>query len=412
MTDQVPQVSRPQAATGPEPATGPHVASWRLPAAITARLQGWRDRLLLSPAFHRAVFAVPGLRGLARRETRALFDICAGFVYSQVLLACVRLDLFAMLRAGPLSLTEISGRTGLPEASIERLATAAVSLRLLSWRHGDPVSGRHLGLGTLGTAIALDPSIAAMVEHHATLYVDLFDPVALLQPDKPKTGMSAYWPYTTAERPASLSDGDVATYTELMATSQRMISAEVVAAYDFTRHRKLLDVGGGNGTFIAAVAKAAPSLDLCLFDLPAVAAIAGQRLAEQGLTGRATAVGGDFYRDPLPGGADIVTLVRVLFDHDDASAVKILRAVHQCLPESGTLLIAEPMSGAAGAGPVMDAYFSFYLLAMGRGRSRSASDFIRLLEEAGFASARLVTPRNPLLVSLIAAAPAKRADKL
>lgn len=371
------------------------------------RAAALRDRLLLDPAFHDRVFRTPGLRNLARRETRALFDICAGFVYTQVLLACVRLDLFAKLRNGPRTVAELAESTKLAESSIERLVTAAISLRLLSAR-----SGNRVGLGTLGAAVAMDPSIAAMVEHHTTLYVDLYDPVALLSSEKPATGMAAYWPYAAADRPAALSESDVATYTALMATSQKMIAAEVVAAYDFSRHRRLLDVGGGDGTFVSAVASVAPQLQLTLFDLPAVAAIAAGRFNSTGLSGRAAAVGGDFYRDRLPAGADIVTLVRVLFDHDDASALSILRAARLALSSGGTLLIAEPMSGAAGAGPVMDAYFSFYLLAMGRGRSRSAREFEELLTEAGFSSARVVIPRNPLLVSLVTAVPTSQAQNM
>lgn len=377
----------------------------RLVAPLTRGFEGWRERLLLNPRFHDRVFATPVLRGIARRETRALFDICAGFVYSQVLLACVRLRLFEVLRDRPLTTGEIAERTGIPADSIERLVVAAVSLRLLSRRSED-----RYGLGTLGAAIALDPSIAAMVEHHATLYRDLQDPIALLGPDKPDTGMSAYWRYTSTQQPGALSQDEVATYTALMATSQRMIAAEVIAAYDFARHRKLLDVGGGDGTFVSAVARVAPKLELALFDLPAVAEIASSRLAGEGLTDRATVIGGDFYRDSLPSGADIVTLVRVLFDHDDASALRILKAARAALKANGTLLIAEPMAGAAGAGPVMDAYFSFYLLAMGKGRSRSAADFSRLLLEAGFTAPRGLSPRNPLIVSLLTAHPAAERD--
>ncbi|MBX9927077.1 MAG: methyltransferase [Hyphomicrobiaceae bacterium] len=407
-------MSNPAAGFGSRPATrgqevpnGDAAPRTGLRARVADRLAQLRDKLLLDQRFHDAVFRIPGIRGLARRETRALFDICAGFVYTQVLLACVRLGLFPMLRDGPLTAAEISARTGLPAASVERLAAAAVSLRLLSRR-----SGGRIGLGTLGAAIAKDGSIAAMVEHHATLYVDLYDPVALLGSNKPKTAMSAYWPYTNVDRPAALSDGDVASYTALMSTSQRMIAAEVVAAYDFTRHQRLLDIGGGDGTFIATVAGAAPGLSMTLFDLPAVAAIAQKRFEADGIGSRATAVGGDFYRDTLPAGADVVTLVRVLFDHDDTSAVAILKAARAAMAPEATLVIAEPMSGARGAGPVMDAYFSFYLLAMGKGRSRSVNDFMRLLRATGFGDCRCVEPRNPLLVSLITALPTNMAEIL
>ena len=75
----------------------------------------------------------------------------------------------------------------------------------------------------------------------------------------------------------------------------------------------------------------------------------------------------------MPQGADIVSLIRVIHDHDDAAALTILRAARQALPPGGTLLLAEPMADTRGAEPV-GAYFNFYLLAMGSGRPRRAEE--------------------------------------
>jgi demethylspheroidene O-methyltransferase len=170
----------------------------------------------------------------------------------------------------------------------------------------------------------------------------------------------------------------------------------VLDAYPLGRHRCLLDVGGGDGTFLAAAAERVPGLRLILFDLPAVAEQARARFATAGLGARAAAVGGDFRSDPLPEGADIVSLVRVVHDHDDAGALALLRAVRRVLPAGGTLLVAEPMSDSRGAEPVGDAYFAFYLLAMGSGRPRSPRELRALLGAAGFARTRLLRTRMPL----------------
>jgi demethylspheroidene O-methyltransferase len=378
-----------------------------LPTGLRDRLLSVRDRLLLDPRFHRWAFALPGTRGLAQAETRALFDVCAGFVYTQVLLACVRIGLFETLKAGPLSAEGIAQSAGLSVAATERLLAAAVSLRLVSRR-----GGQRYGLGTLGAAVAGNPSIGAMVEHHAALYADLRDPIALLRDEKPATQMGSYWTYAGAKSPGALVDEDVADYTALMSTSQVMIAQEVLDAYDFRGHAMVLDVGGGDGTFLSALAKRVPNVALRLFDLPPVAARAQARFEAEGLSGRAIASGGDFYADPLPQGADMITLVRVLFDHDDASARKILKAVHAALPQNGTLLIAEPMSGTRGAEPIGDAYFSFYLLAMGRGCSRTLGDFAELLAETGFDVPRLVATKNPLLTRIVAVRPKKEAGNM
>jgi demethylspheroidene O-methyltransferase len=81
----------------------------------------------------------------------------------------------------------------------------------------------------------------------------------------------------------------------------------------------------------------------------------------------------------------------------------LLASIHAGLPPGGTLLVAEPMSGAAGAAPIGDAYFGFYLLAMGRGRARTFSEISALLIEAGFSAVREIPTRRPLLTSMIIA---------
>jgi demethylspheroidene O-methyltransferase len=195
-----------------------------------------------------------------------------------------------------------------------------------------------------------------------------------------------------------------------MADSQPLVTREILAAYPLRRHRRLLDVGGGDGSFVCAVAAAVPTLALQLFDLPAVADRASARFAASGLAQRATAFGGDFRRDALPAGADLVTLVRVLFDHPDETVLELLAAVRRAMPADGTLLIAEPMAGTSGAEPMGAAYFGFYLMAMGRGRSRSPADFEQLLGRAGFTDIRLVPTPSPLQTGILVARPNPDAD--
>jgi len=359
-----------------------------------------RDRLVSSPRFQRWAAAFPVTRPIARRRARALFDLCAGFVYSQVLLACVRLKLFDILSEGPQTVPTLAGRLALPEEATARLLAAAVSLRLAARR------GAHrFGLGELGAPLVGNSAIAAMVEHHTLLYRDLDDPIALLRGEQRKTELARYWPYAGADRPTTLAPERVTAYSALMSSSQPLIAGEVLDAYPMERHRCLLDVGGGEGTFLESAAVRSPHLRLILFDLPPVADRARARFAACGLADQATAVGGDFLADPLPEGADIVSLIRVIHDHDDVSALALLRAVRRVLPEDGTLLLAEPMSGVPGAEPIGDAYFGFYLLAMGRGQPRTAGELMALLGRSGFERSRIVPTRLPLQTGLIVAHP-------
>ncbi|GJD81586.1 acetylserotonin O-methyltransferase [Methylobacterium gregans] len=371
----------------------------------------WRNARIASPAFQRWAAGFPLTRRVARAETRALFDLCAGFVYAQVLFACVQLDLFRILAAGPQGADGLARRLALPPERALVLLRAAASLRLLR-----ALPDGRFALADLGAALLGNPGVARMIEHHALLYADLADPVALLRNPGGPTRLAGYWPYAAESAGASESAGHaalpsgtalepeaVAPYGGLMAASQALIAEDVLEAYPFRRHRRLLDVGGGEGAFLAAVAPHAPGLRLGLFDLPAVAARAAARLEEAGLGHRAACHGGSFHRDPLPRGADLVTLVRVLHDHDDGPALALLRRIHDALPPGGTLLVAEPMAGTRGAEPVGDAYFGLYLLAMGSGRPRRADEIQALLRAAGFRAIAERRTRRPLLVRLIRA---------
>ncbi|CAN5757682.1 methyltransferase [soil metagenome] len=364
--------------------------------AVADRWLAWRDKRLSSPLFQRWAAGFPLTRWIARREARALFDLVAGFVYSQVLLACVRLRLFDVLAAGPLDLRTLAHHLEMrPEAALTLLA-AAESLKLVQRRS----DGRY-GLGERGAPLVGNTPITAMVEHHAALYQDLRDPVALLRGQAGEGALASYWPYAGAQAPSSLGDDRVADYSALMSASQPLVAGEILDAYPMSRHRCVLDVGGGDGTFLTAAAARAPHLQLLLFDLPAVADRARRRFAAHGLTDRALCAGGSFLTDPLPRGADLATLIRVVHDHDDARVLAILRAVHAALPAGGSLLLAEPMAGTRGAEPMGDAYFGFYLLAMGRGRPRTAEELSALLRAAGFTGMRLLPTRLPLQTRLM-----------
>lgn len=370
--------------------------------ALRERVFAWRDALLGDPAFHRRVLRFAPSRWIARRRARELFDITAGFVYSQVLFACVELDLFERLAAGPASLPVLAEEFGLPREALERLLEAAAELRLLQrvapgiWRLGD-----------LGAASRGSPGIAAMVRHHHHLYADLADPLALLH-DRSSSRLGQYWHY--AARPGESRQDRARAYSDLMARSQSFVADDVLAHRPLWDRRQLLDVGGGSGVFAAEALRRFPDLRATVFDLPDVAKLAGERFEAEGLAHRANVVAGDMLSDALPAGADVVSLVRILHDHDDDAVRRLLASVRRAIRADGLLLLAEPMErtrGAAGVG----AYFHMYLWAMRSGRPRSRGRLRELLEEAGFADVREQRSYQPLLVRVLTARPAALAER-
>jgi demethylspheroidene O-methyltransferase len=365
-----------------------------------AVLESWfrlRNRLLSSARFQRWAARFPLTRFIARRRAAALFDLCAGFVYSQVLFAAVRLRLLEAVEAQPRTAAELAVRLDLPLEAASRLLDAATSLKLLERRSQD-----RYGLGIHGASLLGNPAVARMVEHHCLFYRDLVDPVALLRGVRRATELNEFWSY--ARHGSTLGDdAQVAGYSELMAGSLALLAEDILEAYPPGRHHCLLDVGGGDGAFLEAAAAKSPHLKLMLFDLPAVARRARERLGRAGLCSRTTVMGGDVFGDDLPTGADLVSLVRVIHDHDDLQALRILQAVRRILPPGGVVLVAEPMASTKGAEAMGAAYFGLYLLAMGQGRPRTPDELGALLMRGGFSRVRLRETRRPMLIQLMTA---------
>jgi demethylspheroidene O-methyltransferase len=394
-------VSAPPATVSPRPAGSTTGAAVPARRSLRDRLLDLRDRIYSNPGFQRWAAAFPLTRPIALSRAHRAFDVASGFVYTQTLLACVRLRLLEHVKDGPLPVAELARRTGLPEEGMERLCRAARAAQIL-----EPRSNGDWGLGILGAPFLADATLPMLVEHNAAYYADLRDPVALLAGDLAgKTILASYWPYGDAARAATVESAEASEYTAIMAATLPPLAEDVIDAYDFGAHRVHMDVGGGEGVFAGMVARRHPELRGMVFDLPAVAPRARARLEAEGLAGRVSVHGGNFHAEPLPTGADIVSLIRVLLDHSDASAVALLTRIRAALPDRGRLLIAEPISGEPGVERAADLYFGFYLLAMGRGRCRSLKEHERLLRQAGFSRVDVAKTRYPFRASLLVAHP-------
>ena len=351
------------------------------------------DRWLTHPRLHHWALYNPLSRWLLRRRTTQIFDLMSGFVYSQVLLSCVRLNLFSIVQQAPITLHELAARTQLPAAALQRLVLSAVSLKLL-----EPRSRGRIGLGPLGAPIAAHECIRAMIEHNSLLYRDMAEPTQFLR-DSWSGHMSEYWPYAhagTQQEVTSADAGYVDRYSELMAASQTFVIEEVLHTVPFGDYTCVLDVGAGKGRFVAELARRQAHLQFKLFDLPQVLALAQKNHATLGLNAPVSYHPGSFFHDELPTGADLVTLIRVAHDHPDEAVCSIFRKIFSALPVGGTLMLAEPMAQENGEEASGDAYFHFYLLAMGAGRLRTPSELIRMLRECGFVHVELVPNAMPI----------------
>ena len=188
-----------------------------------------------------------------------------------------------------------------------------------------------------------------------------------------------------------------------MAISQPLVTDQMFSAYDFTRHTSVLDVGGGKASFSIRLAKFIPGIKVANLDLPEVCEEAKKNVKQAGLVDAVKIIPSNFFEDEIPSGYDLVTLIRVLYDHSEENVIKLLQLIRKSLSNNGKLLIAEPMANNNFPGISCDAYFWFYLTVMGKGRPRSSKELIALLRDCGFSKARCLKTTLPIQTGIVLA---------
>ena len=143
------------------------------------------------------------------------------------------------------------------------------------------------------------------------------------------------WPPVSAE--------DVRSFERSMATGCGPIIEALLTARAavFGPHTRWLDVGGGDGTVAEALLRTVPWLSADVFNLPSVADLVEERAHTAGLAGRLGFVGGDFLAEPLPGGYDVLSFIRVLHDWPAAVARALIEKARHALPPGGRIAICE-----------------------------------------------------------------------
>ncbi|MEE4338068.1 methyltransferase [Erythrobacter sp.] len=366
---------------------------------LKVRWTARRNAVFANPKFQYWAAKLPLIRRIARSRAGTMFDLVVGFSYSQILRAVVDSGLLDVLKHGPLGASEIAGRIDLSDDATLCLLRAARALDL-----AEEVLEDGWMLGQQGAVLQADEGTQAMIRHHRLLYRDLEAPLELLRKDRSEaTELSRFWSYAGALHGAAEAGRETTEYSRLMATSQQFVADQVLAAFRFPARARLLDVGGGHGAFLGHVGRAYPGIELGLFDLPEVVENAREPLASEFGVERLSFHPGNFFRDSIPAGFDLVSLVRILHDHDDGPALDLLRNIRRALDPGKRLMIAEPMARVPGAEAMGEAFFGLYLWAMGSGRARSAEEIRAMLAEAGFSASKTVPTPQPVIASIVVA---------
>ena len=196
-------------------------------------------------------------------------------------------------------------------------------------------------------------------------------------------------------------DGSI--YNSLLATATARDAEALSEVYDFGGFQTVIDIGGGYGSFIAAILKRHPHLRGVLFDRTSVTAGARRLLEAEGLTSSCDIIAGDFF-DAVPDGIDVYVLKWVLIGWDDAHTEKLLRNCRQAMANRGTMLIVEPIIPTGNA-PHPTKLLDINMLINFGGRLRTEAEYEALFTATGFIKTRMIATETPSQYCVIEALP-------
>lgn len=309
-------------------------------------------------------------------DAAPVLTLIDAFRSSKAMFVAVSLGVFDSLERGPGSAEELAAEVEAQGEPMERLLDACVGLGLLSKQDGiyknQPVASTYL---------------CRQSKHALTGYIlysndVLFRMWAHLE-DAVREG-GHRWKQTFGADGGIFdhffqTDEAMRTFLKGMHGLGVLGSPKVVAAFDLSRFRRLVDLGGATGHLAIAASERYPDLRAAVFDLPRVIEVARDEMAAS----RVELIAGDFFRDELPE-ADLFAVGRILHDWSDEKIGALLTKIFRRLPAGGGLLIAEKLLAEDKSGPVPALMQSLNMLVCTEGRERTLSEYRALLEAAGF----------------------------
>jgi orsellinic acid C2-O-methyltransferase len=331
----------------------------------------------------------------------ALVPLLFGFFPTQVLHVAATLRIADHLDSGPRTTADLAATTGTDEPSLARVLRALACFGVV-----EEVDPGTWALGPHGPGLLTEGAVS--LRHVVLLFAadevwrswgDLGETVRTGEPAWDRiTGASSF---EHMRRNPEFQ----AMFNRAMAEGTRNAAPGIAEAGGFDRFRSVVDVGGGDGTLLAAVLRAHPHLRGTVFDLAEGMEEAPRVLAAAQVSDRGTAEAGDFFA-AVPGGHDVYLTKSVIHDWDDDRAGRILRNIRAAMGPDGTLLVVEPvMPDAPSSSPdvLMMVMSDLNMLVCTGGKERTEDEFRTLLADAGFAVRAISPVPGPTNYSVIEA---------
>jgi ubiquinone/menaquinone biosynthesis C-methylase UbiE len=338
-----------------------------------------------------AVMPAGGRRGL--EDVGAIVEMASAYYASATLFAALECGVFERLAQTPgAGATELAAASGADERGLRLLLDACAALGLL-------VKEGEVYFNSPAAAQALVPGapqdLTGAIRYNQDVYPAWGRLAALA-----RTGL----PVEAPERHLGADPERTRRFVLAMHGRALGIGRAVVPMLDLSGVRRLLDVGGGPGTFSVLMARAVPELECTVLDLPPVAAVAAELIAEAGLSRRVRTLAGDYHKTPFPPAQDAVVFFGVLHQEPPAAIRALLRRAAAALKPGGHVHVLDMMTDASRTRPLFPALFALNMALTARhGWVFADRELAGWLTEAGFVDCRTAPAPPPMPHTLMSA---------
>lgn len=258
-------------------------------------------------------------------------SVLRSFAFNQIIASAVRMDLFGLVRPGPISFESLSEQTRVPVNSLRALVAVLDDLELLKAEDDFVVPA-------LGTEFlhrdggALYGQALLCADEYYRVWKDLDETLRTGQSAFQRVYGQDFWTYLRDHPETSQN------FSRTMSAGTSESVDSIISAYPYEKHKTVVDVGAGNGTFAGSLAERHQGLEVIALDLPNQIKEAADRLKTHGGVPRVKLVSADMFTDPLPA-ADLYTLKGVVHNWSDEAALRILQRIRESSPSARVLVI-------------------------------------------------------------------------
>jgi hypothetical protein len=312
-----------------------------------------------------------------QRPSAVLGRLVNGYQVSQAIHVAATLRIADLLEDGPRRYDDLAAVTGSNSAALYRLLRALASIGVFREEEDNYFALTPLGDGLRsGAAEPVGPWARFIgLPYHWQSWGDLLYSVRTGETASRHVHGVSQWDYGVRH------PEEGAVFDAAMTGMSHRQAAAVLASYDFGRFSRIVDVGGGQGAFLASILTKYPSTRGVLFDQPHVVASAEPVVRAAGVANRCEVVGGSFF-EAVPDGGDAYVVKNVVLNWDDEQAVAILRSCRHAMGPTGTLLVIEPVLGPPNEG-ALEKFADLIMLVVPGGQARTRGELSSLFACAG-----------------------------